>query len=58
MAQCFLIVMFWNDNVYPVMFEICDLLFDFNVLGDYTEVIECISEVTVNFGLLTFLRLL
>jgi hypothetical protein len=26
--------MFWNGNVYPVMLEVCDLLFDFDFIGE------------------------
>ena len=27
---------FWNGNVYLVMLEVCDLLFDFDFIGNYS----------------------
>ena len=35
LVQDFFTVMFWNGNVYPVMFEVCHLFFDFDFIGDY-----------------------
>jgi hypothetical protein len=32
----FLIKAFWNDNEYPVVLEVCDLLFDFDFIGNYS----------------------
>jgi hypothetical protein len=34
LVQYFLTMMFWNGNVYPVMLEVCDLLFDFDFIGE------------------------
>jgi hypothetical protein len=36
LVQDFFTIMFWNGNVYPVMFKVCDLLFDFDFIGDYS----------------------
>ena len=36
LVQYFLTMTFWNGNVYPVMLEVCDLLFDFDFIGDYS----------------------
>ena len=36
LIQHFLTMMFWNGNVYPVMLEICDLLYNFDFIGHYT----------------------
>jgi hypothetical protein len=27
---------FWSSNIYPVMLEVCDLLFNFDYIGDYS----------------------
>lgn len=27
-------IKFWHGNVYPVIFEVCDLHFDFDFIGD------------------------
>ena len=27
---------FWNHNIYPAVLEVCDLLFDFDFIGDYS----------------------
>ena len=35
LVQCFSIK-FWNGNIYPVMLEVCELLFAFNFIGDYS----------------------
>jgi hypothetical protein len=44
-AQYFLTVIFWNGNVFPVMFEVCDLFcccccccccFYFDLTADYS----------------------
>ena len=32
----FLTMKLWKDNLYPVMLEVCILLFDFDFLGDYS----------------------
>jgi hypothetical protein len=32
----FLPIMIWNGSVYPLMLETCDLLFDFDFIGDYS----------------------
>ena len=37
LVQYFLTMTFWNGNVYPVMLEVCDLLFDFDFIGDYSK---------------------
>ena len=37
LVQYFLPMMFWNCNVYPVMLKVCDLLFSFDLIGDYSE---------------------
>jgi hypothetical protein len=29
-------MMFWNGNVYPVMLEVCNLLFGFDFTGVYS----------------------
>ena len=36
LLQHFPTMMSWNGNVYPVMLEVCDLLFDFDFIGDYS----------------------
>jgi hypothetical protein len=36
LVQYFLTMMFWNGNVYPVMLEVCDLLFDFDFIPGYS----------------------
>jgi hypothetical protein len=36
LIQYFLTMKFWNGNVYPVMLEVCGLLFDFDFIGDYS----------------------
>ena len=36
LVQYFLTMTFWNGNVYPVMLEICDLLYNFDFIGHYT----------------------
>ena len=36
LVQYFLTMTFWNGNVYPVMLEVCDLLFNFDFLRDYS----------------------
>ena len=36
LVQCFPTMRFWNGNVYPVMLEVCDLLFDFDFIRDYS----------------------
>jgi hypothetical protein len=36
LVQDFFTVMFWYGNVYPVMFEVCHLFFDFDFIGDYS----------------------
>ena len=36
LVQYFLTMMFWNGNICPVMLEVCDLLFDFDFIGDYS----------------------
>ena len=36
LVQYFLTMMFWNDNIYPVMLEVCDQLFYFDFIGDYS----------------------
>ena len=30
LVQCFLTMTFWNGSVYPVILEVCGLLFDFD----------------------------
>ena len=45
LAQDFLTTVFWNGNMYLVMLEVCDLLFDFIQLRD------CIN-LRRDFGLL------
>ena len=35
-VQYFLTMMFWNGHIYPVMLEVCDLLFNFDFIGDYS----------------------
>ena len=35
LLQYFVTITYWNDNVYPLMLEIRDLLFDFDFIGDY-----------------------
>ena len=32
-VQDFLTMSFWNDKVYVVMLEVCDLLFGFDFIG-------------------------
>ena len=39
LVQYFLTMTFWNGNIYPVRLEACDLLFNFNFIGDCSEVI-------------------
>jgi hypothetical protein len=36
LVQYFLIMKFWNGNVYPIMLEVCDLVFNFSFIGDYS----------------------
>jgi hypothetical protein len=37
LTQYFLTVTFWNGNVYPVILDVCDLVFDLDfLLGDYS----------------------
>ena len=36
LVQYFLTMTFWSGNVYPVMLEVCDLLFNFDFLRDYS----------------------
>ena len=36
LVQYFLTKMFWNGNMYPLMLEVYDLLFDFDFIGDYS----------------------
>jgi hypothetical protein len=36
LVQCFLTMTLYNGNVYSVMLEACDLLFDFDFVGDYS----------------------
>ena len=36
LAQYFLMITFWNGNVYPVMLEVCDVLFYFYFMRDYS----------------------
>jgi hypothetical protein len=36
LVQCFPTMRFWNGNLYPVMLEVCDLLFDFDFIRDYS----------------------
>ena len=36
LVQYFLTMTFWNGNVYPVMLEVCDLLFDFDFIPGYS----------------------
>jgi hypothetical protein len=33
--QYFLTMMFWTGNIYPVMFEVCFVLFNFYFIEDY-----------------------
>jgi hypothetical protein len=44
LVQYFLTMIFWNGNVYPVMFKVCDLLFFFffDLIGDYS--FKCLNE--------------
>lgn len=35
-VQDFLIMSFWNGNVYPLMLEVCDLPFDFDFTRGYS----------------------
>jgi hypothetical protein len=30
-----IIMMFWTSNIYPVMLEVCDLLFHVDFIGNY-----------------------
>ena len=34
LIQDFLTMTFWNGSIDPVILEICDLLFDFDFIGD------------------------
>ena len=36
LVQYFLTLTFWNSNVYPMVLEVCDLLFNFDFIGDYS----------------------
>jgi hypothetical protein len=36
LAQYFSTMMFWNDNVYPVLLNGYDLLFHFDFIGNYS----------------------
>jgi hypothetical protein len=36
LVQHVLTMMFWNGNAYSVMFKICDLLFDFLFIKNYS----------------------
>jgi hypothetical protein len=36
LVQYFLTMTFWNSNVNSVILEVCDLLFNFDFLGDYS----------------------
>jgi hypothetical protein len=36
LVQNFLTNMFWNDNLYPVILEVSDLLFYFDFIRDYS----------------------
>ena len=49
LAQDFLTTVFWNGNMYLVMLEVCDLLFDFIQLRD------CIN-LRRDFGLLNIVE--
>lgn len=35
LVQYFFTKMFWNGNIYSVTLEVCELLFDFDFLGNY-----------------------
>ena len=51
LVQNFLTNMFWNDNLYPVILEVSDLLFYFDFIGDHILKITRISEKILNLGL-------
>ena len=36
LVQDFLSMLFWKGNVYSVMLEVGDLLFDFDFIGNYS----------------------
>ena len=36
LVQYFPNMMFWNDNVYPVLLKVYDLLFHFDFIGNYS----------------------
>ena len=40
LVQYFHTMMFWKDNVYTIILEVCNLLFYFDFIGDYSEKIE------------------
>lgn len=44
---------FWNDSVYPVMFELCGLLFDFAFIGNNTSDWMTLRR---NFGLFNIVK--
>jgi hypothetical protein len=37
LVQYFFTMTFWNGNAYPVMFKVCDLLFNFDFIWDYSK---------------------
>jgi hypothetical protein len=47
LVQYFHTMMFWKDNVYTIILEVCNLLFYFDFIGDYSEKIEWISQKTM-----------
>ena len=49
---------FHNGEVCPQNFKVYDLLFVYENIGHFSCMIEIISEESLTFGLLTFLRLL
>ena len=49
---------FRNGGVYPVYMKTCGVLFVFENICDYYDMIGFISEESMNIGLLTFFNLL
>ena len=54
-VQDFHSMSFWNGNVYPVMSEVCDLLFDVDFILDY-KLSDWTNLNSLNFGLLNIVE--